>query len=290
LSKNFVQSSLLRATAISTYRVWARAQFWRSGPRVAINSIPKAGTHLLTKLLEAGPGLVNSRLHLSMKDVRPDTFSAECEADSWAVDPEKLERALSTVRQAQMVSCHLPHSPETESVFAAAGFKIVNLVRDPRDMLVSNLHYIIGLRRHFLHIYLTESLSNNTERLQRLIDGPTDASESHDGRFRSYSSVLEAYEGWLESGALTVRYEDLNGERSGRTSQEQHAALSRVFRHIGLPDDEAGVTHALDKAVGKRSATLRAGRSGDWANEFGETTRDLFDQKLGRFLSIYGYE
>ena len=48
MSKNFVQNALLRQSLLTAYRGYARAQFWRSGPRIFVNSIPKAGTHLLT--------------------------------------------------------------------------------------------------------------------------------------------------------------------------------------------------------------------------------------------------
>ena len=77
MSKNFVQNALLRKSLLTAYRGYARAQIWRSGPRIFVNSIPKAGTHLLTAELEKFPQLQNSRLHIQAHKVNAATASAD---------------------------------------------------------------------------------------------------------------------------------------------------------------------------------------------------------------------
>lgn len=282
MSKNFVQSALVRDAAIGLFRVYAQAQFWRTGPRIFVNSLPKAGTHLLMSMLETVPGIMNSRLHVQTRSIGTRT------ADGLEYDPIKLGKQLASIRNGQVVSAHFPFATGLDRAISEAGFRSLNLVRSPRDMLVSRYFYIKGLRRHRLNAHLTEHYPDKKSMLMALIEGPKAGEDNIDGRFRPYADLFRVNSGWLSAkDVLTVRYEDLVGGRGGGSDERQLSALSEIAQHLGLPTTGIDIQNSWKNIEHRGTATLRKGRIGDWVNHFDREIEDFFQQHLGEVEKIY---
>ena len=281
ISGNFVQSKALRAAALTGYRAWARAQFWRTGPRVFVNSIPKAGTHLLTAELARFPGVQNSRLHLEIRKLKvPDQRTAEGYP---VIDMGKVADAASTVRNGQFFTAHLYWTQALQKYLDRAGIAQIFMVRDPRDILLSRLHYIVGLRRHWLHEFLTTQLSGTEDRLRLLIRG-------HDeGPFvLPLRGVLESFLPWTrQPSVLTVRFEDLVGSRGGGSAKAKHDALHAIATHCGL--DTAHLEALAQTATGS-TPTLRKGKIGGWRDELPPAICDELMDECGDLLAAFGYD
>ena len=128
MSSHFVQSELIRRSAIGFVRVCAQAQFWRYGPRVFINSIPKAGTHLFASELSRFPTLHNSRLHILTRDVNLCADNREHRLE-FEADTVKFEKSVGRVRCGQFFSSHLPYDQNLANTLRHLSLRSLFVVR-----------------------------------------------------------------------------------------------------------------------------------------------------------------
>ena len=265
---------------LAGYRVWARAQVWRSGPRIFVNSLPKAGTHLLTAELARFAGLQNSGLHL--EGARIGVGGATTPDGYPVIDPRKVASAIRTVRRGQFFSAHLYWTQELEDAISDSGAATLFMIRDPRDILLSRMHYILGLRRHRLHDFLGQRFDNPADRLRVLVSG--NAAEPF---IRPMRTDLASFARWIERpGVLTVRFEDLVGERGGGSERAKRAALEAIAHHCGL--DPSGLAEQAASGAGA-TPTLRKGQIGGWRSELPGEVVDAVDRECGDLLAAMGY-
>lgn len=280
MSKHFVQNATLRSALLAGYQAYARAQFWRTGPRVFVNSIPKAGTHLLTAELERFPELQNSRLHLEVSKIKvPGSRTPEGYP---VIDLAKVARTISHVRKGQFFSAHLYWTQELEDLVTANGSAMIFMVRDPRDVLLSRLHYVVGLRRHWLHDHLTTQLDDPADRLRLLIRG-----SAANPFVLSLRATLESYLPWVRRpNVLTVRFEDLVGARGGGSAEAKLAALEAIAGHCGLTPAHLQELAASSSGA---TATLRKGQIGGWREEMPTEIVGEIERDCGDLLEAFGY-
>jgi hypothetical protein len=278
MSKNFVQNASMRRMLLSGYRLWARAQIWRSGPRIFVNSIPKAGTHLVTAELDKFASLQNSRLHLQAHEI--GSFAGRDLEDA-SLDLDKVRRQIATVRRGQFFSAHLPWSAPLAEMLRGSDVRSIFVTRDPRDILVSRLHYIKGLKRHPLHAFVA-GLPSDQERLRVLVEG-----RSGSPFIRPMAEALSGFLAWTTDPAvLTVRFEDLVGERGGGTREAKAAALAGICRHCELPADRL---EAFAASAPKATPTLRAGKANAWRGAIPPEVAALIHARCGPQIAAMGY-
>jgi len=205
------------------------------------------------------------------------------------LDHPRMSKYVRSVRQGQFFSSHLPYANDVVSLMDDAQIKIVNVIRDPRDILLSRLHYVKGLKRHRLHNYILNECSNDKERMERFIFGARDG-EKVDGLV-PYNLTLQSFKGWMDDpSVLTLKYEDLVGEKGGSTRSGQASAYHKLFDHIGLPLDEKGFDE-LSQATGQtRTPTLRKGKIGGWKTQLDPELQKLLKTQLSDYLSYMHYE
>ena len=279
MSGNFIQSETLRRIGMAGYRTLARAQFWRSGPRILVNSIPKAGTHLLTSELSRIDGLQNSRMHLLNSDIVSDRRDSSANP---AMDIAAIERQIAKVRGGQYFSAHLPWSSAFEEMLAKHDIATVFVLRDPRDVLASRYHYIMGLKRHRLHPFLADPARTELERYRLLIDG-----HHGDPYLRPMNEMLLQFAPWTDSErTLTVTFEALVGARGGGDDAVKNAALLQIARYCGI--DEQNIPQDIAGPPAK-TATLRKGKSGTWREELPAEIQALVEDRCGTILRRLGY-
>jgi len=118
--------------------------------RVIVVSIPKAGTYLVAQLLQQ-MGVVNSSLHIRYDDQKigiydfrnaPLKMSASEKNQCFLEMP--LTEALSMIRIGEFGVGHLPPVPEVKKQLYP-NFKIIFMVRDLRDCLISHMRYMINI-------------------------------------------------------------------------------------------------------------------------------------------------
>lgn len=249
-------------------------------PVLFANSFPKSGTHLLTQVLEGftrlGPA-VNSGLPAIVTfegSTGRQRSAAEILADARRLLPGDIAYG------------HLHAQPETVAFFAQPGYAAYFILRDPRDVVVSHVHYVTEMEpAHILHPYYTQNLHTFEERLRTSIEGLPESGFA----FPDIRARFEPFFGWLDQPEiLALQYEELIlDQEHGLERILDHAVLRgfplQVERHVALQNLANSVNP-------KRSPTFRRGRVGGWREQFNADHRRLFKAVAGDLLLRLGYE
>lgn len=181
------------------------------------------------------------------------------------------------------VGGHAPYSLHLEKILTNQNFRIIQIVRDPRDVLVS-FAYWIETRPDFFPYKLFAPLTIE-ERINTLISG-----SNLDTRFvwEPFSAILDRSAGWLKNdNAIVVRFEDLIGAQGGGNKTQQLATLEKIAEWIGVQVDMNTVTETLFGGT----PTFRKGEIGNWKNVFTIRNREQFVSAIGNDrLSFWGYK
>src|SRR5215218_1366961 len=141
--------------------------------------------------------------------------------------------------------------------------RTVCILRDPRDVAVSQMHYIKQLENHFAHQgYM--ALPSDHERLLVSIRG----GELGGRKLQSLDERYRQFLRWKgEGGGVGGRLGDRGGIRGGGSSGAQRLAVGGVASHLGVEVEERtmGVVEEDLFGVGR---TFRKGQIGGWREEF----------------------
>jgi hypothetical protein len=213
-------------------------------PPTIVNSIPKSGTHLVeTMLCETGSfyrpfyPTFNTRLH---------TVS-------------KLRNAIRGLRSGQVLFAHFPFSEDLQKIISATNCKLIFVVRDPRDVVISNAHFIPTLHKH-VHFAALASLSFE-ERLDILIRG------SQDLKVPSIFDKTAPFVDWMDHADHVVHFEKLS--RNAEVS-EKLEATNALYKALSITEV------ATMPETGTSSTTFRKGVSGDWVKVLSAEQQNLF--------------
>ena len=279
MSRHFIQSAIIRNLGKSVLRTNARARFWRTGPRIFINSVPKAGTHLLLAELAKVGALSHSYLHLDNRKFDRSTAMSD---GTGSIDIEVIARMISSVRDGQYFSGHVGWDRRLEELLIDKGIKTIFVTRDPRAVLVSRYNYIVGLKRHWLHDFVTTYSGDPVDRYRVLVEGHRSAPF-----IRPMDDRLAAYLPWLESpAAITVRFEALVGARGGGSDALKSDVLANLLDYVGVEGSALTQEKIAERTV---SATFRKGRTDSWRDELPPEILNLVEARCGEVLQAMGY-
>ncbi len=196
-----------------------------------------------------------------------------------------LARRLSKVPDGGFVTAHCVYTLELADLFHEGGMRVVCILRDPRDVAVSQMHYLKQLKNHFAHEgYM--ALPSDRERLLVSIRG----GELDGRRLQSLAERYGRFLGWeRDGGAVMVKFEDLVGHGGGGSEEAQRLAVGRVARHLGVAADE-GTLRRVEKDLFGVGRTFRKGQIGDWREEFAVEHEVAVKEVLGSLLVELGYE
>lgn len=261
-------------------RLRARAHFFWPEPPILANSIPKSGTHVLSRLLSLYPEVLHSGRHIRLQELTGNDGNAD-----WP----RVSKALAPVGNGHFATSHFPADERLRKTLASQGFKVIFIVRDPRDMLLSYLFYVLKREQHSMHEYLVNGYPDNGSRLMSIIRGIN--SDHVSSRLPSARERLDDYIDWLGWDiAYTCRFEDLIGSRGGGSDKRQIEEIQRIGSFINRP-----VSHVTAARIGglvwsKDSITFRKGVIGDWRDHFSEEHRSAVKELAGDYLVRLGYE
>lgn len=241
-----------------------------AAPKILANSIPKAGTHLLERLLYLLPGV-----------------SRQITPTLWIQGrPELLRRQCARLKKGQFLVAHLWYHNEYLKILDEFGVKPILLIRDPRDIVISNVNYITRVNpKHRLHEHFVSRLKTDKERLHFCITGSRDPEEW------SIALQLEKFFPWTQCpNALTVRFRDLIGEHGGGTAEAQREAVDQILNFIGVNLDETKKRDLMNRMFYSRSKTFNKAQINQWQTVFDDEDKKLFKAVAGEWLIRYGYE
>jgi hypothetical protein len=196
-----------------------------------------------------------------------------------------LTRRLSKVPDGGFVSAHCIYTPQLADLFRQQGMSTVCILRDPRDVAVSQMHYIKQLENHFAHEgYM--ALPSDKERLLLAIRG----GELGGRRLQSLDERYRQFLRWeRDGGAAVAKFEDLVGTKGGGSAEAQRLAVERVAEHLGVGVDKATM-RAVEEGLFGAGRTFRKGQIGGWHEEFSADHARAVEEVLGPLLVELGYE
>jgi len=241
-------------------------------PKVIANSMPKAGTHLLTRVLELLPVFVPRWTYHAL--VNKDT---------------KLYQKIFKIRQGQYVSGHLTWNQELIDVLNEANIKTLFIIRDLRDIAFSNAYYINRNKSHRLHTYF-KSLNSDDERLMASIVGVSEKLLEDGLRSPSLGENAAGFMPWLdEKNCLPVCFEDLIGSSGDGQDHKQVETIRAIANYLNLDHSEEQIIQIAKNVFYKKSRTFRKGTIGDWRNHFTNEHKQAFKDVCGDILIKMGY-
>lgn len=235
-------------------------------------SVPKAGTHLLERCLEAFPDL--SSFHRGVRFLRIARYGPA----------EAAEHGLGPMGGGMFASTHVGWSSELEDALAEMGFRTLLLIRDPRDVMVSFAMFALTWKRHPQH-RLFASLPGDDARIRTAIAGCRELGEP--------PRVIERFARtlpWAEHGARLVRFENLVGPNGGGSEAAQLAEIAGIAAHLGIELTPAAARTVARNTFDPAAATFRRGHVGDWRHHFTAEHAALFERVAGSLLSDLGYD
>lgn len=238
------------------------------GPKILMNSIPKAGTNLLEQALSQFPLLHRS----SFRTLR-----------GWnSVDASTLVK-IHRLKPGAVVAAHLPAHSDLLDALEESDVKVLLMVRDPRDQLVSYVNYVTRMDfTHPAHKYFA-NLPNDSVRLLAAINGV-------EGIKSPASEMLERFSGWLQSDAMIVRFEDLIGSKGGGSDVKQLEVVVEIANFIGIELSHEQALRVCDAIYAPTALTFRAPQINGWRSSFKDEHIAALSAQCGDLMRQYGYE
>lgn len=247
-------------------------------PPVLANSFPKSGTHLLVQLIDALPDRVNYGAflgtHISSFQFRERT------ADS-------TRRFIRAFAPGEVIRGHLVFEDLYAEELAKRHAVNYFIYRDPRDVVVSDAHYLREMNRwHRLAPYFRK-LGSIEEAIALAITGLQPPVDGLD--FPDIGQRFQRYLGWLRrSDCLCIKFEDLRSERRDEMAR-QVAEFYAAHVGGGLDIDDC-VRKMIANVAPQKSHTFRSGKKAGWKREFTPEHCRLMDEVAGEVLIELGYE
>lgn len=240
-----------------------------SRAKVLVNGSPKSGTTWMLKMIASIPGY---------HDV--GNFDGVFEK-------------YHTVQPGDVVHGHDWYVPELKTILLEEGIKVILMIRDPRDQLVSRMFHIKRSPVHKWHERMKD-LSND-EALMMCIEG-------REGGLPGTDRMIKLAQTWMEGNAeaLIIKYEELLADPLGHFKQ--------VLAYLGIPNKADLAETIVERnrferlSAGKRiwqtrkpgqekkDSHFRKGITGDWKNYLTEAHIKRFKEVAGEQLIQLGYE
>jgi hypothetical protein len=256
-------------------------------PRIVLNGFPKAGLHLAASLLEPVMALAPDS-EIWGKPGWTGTFAG----NSWTNERIRQEVTcyrLSRLPEGHYMKGHIGWSPEIEQFLYYFGATHVFLVRDFRDVVVSQAHHILDKGSH-----PDKELYRSMEDLNRVLLSIVNGIEGYPGIFDRW----EEYAPWLDvewSELLTfeeMRYKP--EEAAKKMIAFSYGRLAQVMDASVIANQEAFQQY-IDKMVEssreRDTVTFRKGVSGGWKEVFTDEIKQAFKRAdKNNWLVRLGYE
>ncbi len=259
--------------------------------RVLINTLPKSGTHLLSKAVEIlgyhehfdDPHAPNETpIFLNYREAKTavarhntgvsieDRTIAVGTLVPFQVPLSIFHHWLEVMPLNRYILGHITWNPDLAPLLSELEIAHIAIIRDPRAVVASLLAFILDTRGmpqpHFLEADF--KLLSNRERLDLLLNGGY-APEAN-VQIQGFAAVYRAMLAWQnEPDCLLIRFEDLIGSQGGGSEQRQQQTMIKIAQHLGCD-----VTSPMPTVYNSTARTFRQGSIDSWKNSLDASTVD----------------
>lgn len=229
------------------------------GP-ILVNSVPKAGTHMLRSMVLTLPSLQPSH-----------DLAAVAWQESAETQTALLVNHLYDLRPSLVYTAHIPYSPQAHAHLQRCNVRHLFIYRDPRDIAVSLMHFIMRQQANLYAAFA--ALPHDDARLLAVIEGLGAGRErftyGQNDALPSLAIMLNAFKGWLaQPDTFALRYEQIIGP-NGQPAPAAETTVAQMIDWLGFDSDTATVGRMLDLGLQpQRAKTYRQGTSGGWRDVF----------------------
>lgn len=232
----------------------------------------KTGTHLLTKAIG----------RIVEKEVR------YCWAHILS-KPGVIQELAAAENDNQFLHIHAFPTPEIVQTIRNRGYKVVFLIRDPRDTILSLYYYIEeGWYTGPLNLEKPYGQLSREDKIDELITGKRYRKNMVRALFYDRLPWMEQEPGFV----YTARFENLVGRQGGGSNRAQAKEIIAIANHIECELSAARCKTVLENLWGPQEGqrtTFRKGVIGAWKTEFSENHKRVFQKKWGALLARLGY-
>lgn len=233
---------------------------------------PKCGTHLISRALQ----LMTNKKPFHARDYYLDDYSGFVRDMSVC---EKKKRFIQT---------HIPVDQRLIKWFKSRKYKVFTILRDPRDVLISSIHWVFSGNDvdHLIDVP-EESFSQLSleEQISELITGERFGFQLIDRLYRRHYDWLELDRNML----YPTTFEELVGPNGGGDELQQKRVIHEIAQHIGMSLSEEKVDKIATELFGNTN-TFRSGQIGAWKKDFSDQNKEEFKRYYGEDLIRLGYE
>jgi hypothetical protein len=223
-----------------------------------IATIPKSGTHLVENALRQITGL--------------EPLQPEPDPLLFRLPQDTLKGYFKNQPGNCFYSSHLNYTPDNEQLALQLGKKIIMILRDPRDQVVSNTYWM-----HSLPEVYTQWKGQSFDQILRY----------------NIENIVHFYAFWLpwlySPLTYTLRFEDLVGEKGGGSAHRQKMAIKLLAEELGYRLTSRKIEEIGQSLYGN-SMTFRSGKIGSWKHHFNHEHKALFKKHGGKILRDLAYE
>lgn len=187
---------------------------------------------------------------------------------------DQLSSMIDAIVPGEVLGAHLHYSVETQNALSRRNALHLFIWRDPRDVIVSEAHYLAEMNRwHAMHQSFA-ALKDPQDRIKLAING--DGTD----RYRCAKDRINAYMHWRDApGCLSFSYEELTNQN------RLLAALERIMDRFetlgGKIDDRDELQQQMIKAIDPgKSHTFNKGGTGRWRKEMSDENVALLKEMM----------
>lgn len=193
-------------------------------------------------------------------------------------------------RPRKFLLSHTRYSETTAELVRNARYRIILLVRDPRDQVVSHARYIAEKRNRLYSFTKDQTIE---QIITELIAGGPHNYQEHDMSLPIHN-IKELYEcrlDWLRyEHTLLVRFEDLVGPKGGGSAEKQLEGLYEIASFLDIKISEKRLTYIQKRMYGGSTTYRKGSKIGRWKEYFTPEHKALFKEVAGDLLIGLGYE
>ncbi len=196
-----------------------------------------------------------------------------------------LDSFVGSIPENCFISAHLPYTQELDCYLSDKNLKVIYIMRDPRDVLLSYYNHQYRDPRYPFHNVFS-SLSFE-QCYQYILTGMRRGNIT----LASIKARVENSTGWLASkNVIGVRFEDLVGENGGGNKANQMNTIEKILHYLGVERTNSQIETIADRIYCSKASTFYKGQIYRWKSEYTEKIAKHVNREMHTIIRQLGYE